>query len=225
MTANGQQVQPGDLVLGGHRSPNLAECLQLGYLIPTEEAELTDEERDDIAAEEEGHLAAQRQRLLDENPGMLVANAGEGHPDGQPDAVMQDSGRLRELREGMPVVEAARRSAERGAQAAAGGVTPAAEERARELGVDLDSVEGTGQDGRVTKADVEAAAVAGSPSPDSADETDDDDVLAAALAKQAQGETTTKSEKGGTPSGPASAPKGQGGAGGASPAPRTPGRK
>ena len=38
--------------------------------------------------------------------------------------------------------------------------TGAAAELAAELGVDLSSVEGTGKDGRITKADVEAAAKA-----------------------------------------------------------------
>jgi pyruvate/2-oxoglutarate dehydrogenase complex dihydrolipoamide acyltransferase (E2) component len=36
--------------------------------------------------------------------------------------------------------------------------TGAAAELAQELGVDLSTVEGTGKDGRITKADVEAAA-------------------------------------------------------------------
>ena len=36
--------------------------------------------------------------------------------------------------------------------------TPAAEELAEELGVDLGSVKGTGADGRITKSDVQAAA-------------------------------------------------------------------
>jgi pyruvate/2-oxoglutarate dehydrogenase complex dihydrolipoamide acyltransferase (E2) component len=47
---------------------------------------------------------------------------------------------------------------EEGSDTAYADATPAAVEAAEELGVDLADVKGTGEDGRVTKADVEAAA-------------------------------------------------------------------
>jgi hypothetical protein len=116
MTANGRQVLPGDLVLGAHRSPNLAECLQLGYLIPVEEAELSDEEREAVEQEALDHIEVQRQAMVEEQPGLKVGRVGDTPAENEfpdaPDVILQDSGRVAEVEAGAPIVERARRIAE-----------------------------------------------------------------------------------------------------------------
>lgn len=115
MTAMGQNVMPGDLVVGAHRSNNLAECLQLGYLVPAKEDELNDEELSQLIEDE---VAAQAERLQKENPDMVVGMAGQqppaGSPQGSPDVILQHSGNVAERARYAEIEQRAIEHAERG---------------------------------------------------------------------------------------------------------------